>query len=83
MFCLYFGVESGYMDKGKTPMDSHTPRETSVVPMFDLETAWREVCNADIWRIRDAESIRDYRVRMRMVKAKADRVCYDIDLDRK
>ena len=49
--------------------------------MFDPETAWREVSNADIWRIRNGESIRDYRERMRMVKAKADRVCYDLDLD--
>ena len=69
------------MDKGKTPMDSHTPRKTSEVSMFDPETSWREVSNADIWRIRDGESIRDYRERMRMVKAKADRVCYDLDLD--
>ena len=70
-----------FMDKGKTPIDSYTPRETSEVSMFDLETVWREVSNADIWRIRDGECIRDYRERMRMVKEKADRVCYDLDLD--
>ena len=69
------------MDKGKTPIDSYTPRETSEVSMFDLETVWRKVFNGDIWRIRDGECIRDYRERMRMVKAKADRVCYDLDLD--
>ena len=69
------------MDKGKTPLDSHTLGESSKVPMFDPETAWREVSNADIWKIRDGESIRDYRERMRMVKVKADRLCYDLDLD--
>ena len=69
------------MNKRKTPMDSPTPRETREVPMFDPETAWRKVSNADIWRIRDSESIRDYKERMLMVKEKADRVCYDLDLD--
>ena len=81
MFYLYIRVELGYMDKGKTPMHSHTPRKTSEVSIFDPETAWREISNADIWRIRNGESIRDYRERMRMVKAKADRVWYDLDLD--
>ena len=78
---LFFCVESGYMNKGKTPLDSHTPRETSEVSMFYPEIAWREVSNANIWRTRNGESIRDYRERMHMVKAKADRVCYDLDLD--
>ena len=70
---MYFRVESGFMDKGKTPLDSHTPGESSKVPMCDPETAWREVSNADVWKVRDGESIRDYRERMRMVKAKAER----------
>ena len=55
------------MNKAKTPMDSHTPSEAREVPMFDPETAWREVSNAEIWKIRSGESIRDYRERMLMV----------------
>ena len=47
------------MKKGKTRMDPHTPSETREVPMFDPETAWTEVSNADIWRVRDGESIKD------------------------
>ena len=69
------------MNKGKTPMDSHTPSGAREVPMFDPETAWREVSNAEIWKIRSGESIRDYRERILKVKAKADRVCYDLELD--
>ena len=56
---LFFRVESGNMNKGKTPMDSHTPRESRETPMFNLETVWREVSNDDIWRIRDGESIQE------------------------
>ena len=60
-YFLFFRVESGNMNKGKTPMDPHTPSETREVSMFDPKTAWREVSNADIWRVRDDESIKDYR----------------------
>ena len=76
-----FRVESGNMNKGKTAMDPHTPSETGEVSMFDPETAWREVSNADIWRVRDGESIKDYRERMYMIKTKSERVCYDLELD--
>ena len=69
------------MDKGKTPMDPQTPRETSGAPNFDLETVWREVSNLDIWRVRDNDSVQDFRERMYMIKTKANRVCYDLELD--
>ena len=60
------------MDKGKTPI---TPSPTNVVTSFNPETAWREVLNNNIWKIRDGESIQDYRERMQMIKTKAARVC--------
>lgn len=66
------------MDKGKKPMEPNTPSETREVPMFDLETARSKVSNANIWRVRDGESIQDYREWMHMIKTKADRVCYDL-----
>ena len=69
------------MDKEKAPMDPHTPSDSREIPMFNQKTFWREVSNDDICRIRDGESIQDYRERMLMVKTKADRVCYDLDLD--
>ena len=78
---LFFRVESGNMNKGKTLIDPHSPSETREVPMFDPETVWREVSNADIWRVRNGESIKDYRERMHMIKTKADRVCYHLELD--
>ena len=62
-------------------MDPHTPSDSREVPMFDLETVWREVSNADIWKIRSGESVQDYRERMLMVREKANRICYDLDLD--
>ena len=49
--------------------------------MFDPKTIWREASNADIWRVRDGESTKDYRERMHMIKTKAERVCYDLELD--
>ena len=52
---LFFRVESGNMNKGKTPMDSHTPSDSRETPMFNPETVWREVSNDDIWRIRDGK----------------------------
>ena len=78
---LFFRVESGIMNKEKTPMDPHTPSETREVLMFDPETTWKEVSNAEICRVRDGESIKDYRERMHMIKRKAERVCYDLELD--
>ena len=69
------------MDKGKTPMDPQTPRETSGAPNFDLETVWREVSNLDIWRVRENASVQEFRELMYMIKTKADRVCYDLELD--
>ena len=69
------------MNKEKTPTDPYTPSETREVPMFDPETFWREVSNANIWRVRDGEKIKDYRERMHMIKTKAERVCYDLELD--
>ena len=78
---LFFRVESGNVNKGKTPMDPHTLSESREVPMFDPETVWREISNADIWRVRDGESIKDYRERMHMIKTKAERVCYNLELD--
>ena len=62
-------------------MHPHTPSDTRGVPMFDPKTVWREFCNADIWRVRDGESIKDYRERMHMIKTKAEMVCYDLELD--
>ena len=49
---LFIRVESGNMNKGKTPMESHTPSDFRETPMFHPETVWREVSNNDIWRIR-------------------------------
>ncbi|CAO2822599.1 unnamed protein product [Amaranthus hypochondriacus] len=69
------------MDKGKFPMNPHTLNQTRDVSRFDPETAWREVLNNDIWKIRDGESIHDYKERMQMIKTKADRLCYDLELD--
>ena len=62
-------------------MDPHTPSDSREIPMCNLETIWREVSNDDIWRIRDGESIRDYRERMLIVRTKAEKVCYDLELD--
>ena len=58
------------MNKRKAPMDPYTLNETRDVPMFDPVTAWREVSNSDIWKVRDGESIQDYRERMYMIKTK-------------
>jgi hypothetical protein len=69
------------MDKGKAPMNPYTPYPTNVVSRFDPETAWREVMNNDIWKIKDGESIQDYKERMQMIKTKAARVCHDLELD--
>ena len=69
------------MNKGKTPIKPHTPSDSTETPMFNPKTVWREVSNDDICRIRDGESIRDYREMMLMVKTKAERVCYDLELD--
>ena len=62
-------------------MAPHTSSDSREIPMFKPETVQREVSNDDIWRIRDGESIRNYRETMLMVKIKADRLCYDLDLD--
>ena len=62
-------------------MDSHTPSDSRETPMFNPETVSKKVSNDDIWRIRDGESIQDYREWMLMIKTKAKRVCYDLELD--
>ena len=80
-YILFFCVKLGNMYKGKAPMDPYTPNETREAPMFDPVTACREVSNSDIWRVRDGESIQDYSERMYIIKTKADRVCYDLELD--
>ena len=40
---------------------------------------WREVFDVDLWRIKEYDSLFELRERWKMIQAKVDRVCYDVE----